>query len=814
VLQPSTPRGDLRGYELAGLGMTAAATLGFEVFLTRLLAYTVPALLIYMVLGVAMTGFGAASSVIALRARRVDVPGSMSRWAAAFSVLLVVACALFVRLAPALAATPTLAFVGAFLLTAPFFAAGTVITLALSSAGPNVRRVYAVDLLGSGLGCLLPFLLLHSLGASGFIGVISLLGASASMLLARTDRASPLQGAKRFAAPAGGAVAAVVALAWGSAVFPIAAEPAGQVAIMKRAEAPLGYEMVRTFDRWNVTGRVEHFAFHHVRGGPDPYPFGFYAQDNTAGALVAAWDGRDSALAPPEHSGDSVVAPMCSDTLYGQGYYVHRKRVLVIGVGGAADVQCALYHRSEQVDAVEINPDTLAAIKGPLNSLLGGVGTNPRVNYHLRDGRSFVHAARPGTYDLVQLSGVDTKQMLASGALAMNENLLYTREAFIDYFTRLTPHGALSVIYFFEPAALRLVSSMIGALRSIGVEHPEQHLLVAQNTLAYSVIATRSPLDAAALAAYHKRFWFDDRPFRGFHARFLDPFGYAADQRPTLLYTPLQHESPVFTRLIALASSGHATDFERDYPANVQPVSDDRPYFFDTTRYDRPGAMLAPHQAVLRDTLWSILVLAALFVLAPVWRIGRNLGAITAATACAYFASVGLAFLFVEVWLLHRFAMFLGHQTLSMGIVLATLLLATGAGSVSGRMLAQRPPRRILLGVTALLVLLGLDFCALPVVFDLAWHLPLLPRAIIAIVSIVPLGLTMGVFFPAGLEWLGTRHETALPWAVGVNFFASVGATVAAVPLALFGGYTVILAVGMFFYATAALAALCMRYTA
>src|SRR6185295_10076591 len=133
-----------------------------------------------------------------------------------------------------------------------------------------------------------------------------------------------------------------------------------------------------------------------------------------------------------------------------------RKRVLVIGLGGGMDVQCALFHGAESVDVVEINPDSIAAVRGPFNEWTGGIGSNPRVTYHLGDGRSFAHRLRTGGYDVIQLSGVDTKNAASSGGLALSENTLYTEEAFADYLRNLNPNGVLSIVRFSDAEAVRL----------------------------------------------------------------------------------------------------------------------------------------------------------------------------------------------------------------------------------------------------------------------------------------------------------------------------------------------------------------------
>ncbi|MCC6214293.1 MAG: hypothetical protein IT376_05460 [Polyangiaceae bacterium] len=798
-MMPPPGRGGVR---LFALGTLTASTLALEVFLTRLLSYTVPTLLVYLVLGVAMAGFGLASAWLTRRGATDRPPPTLAGWSAGFSISLVVCSAIFTRLSPWLTWEPYYAPLAALLLTIPFFAVGVAVTHALASAGPALGRTYAADLFGSGLGCALPFLLLPWLGGERLIAALAALGAVASVLFVVAEGPERPRRVPRLplAALAIGGGSFVLA----PACFPILREPLGQVAIMERHGTTARYRMRRVIDRWNSVGRVEVFVFDGAPGGAD-YPFRFYAQDGTAGALIARWDGRDRLADPPEGPDPRLVARICSDTLFGQGWYQPRQRALVIGIGGGIDLQCALYHRAAHVDAVEINPDTVAIHRGQLAAELGGIGTDPRVHWHVRDGRSFARAAAPASYDIVQLSGVDTKQHLASGSLSLSENQLYTREAFDDYLRALAPGGLLSIIYFGEPALLRLVGTALDALAARGAADPTRHLLVLGNAEVYGILVHREPLDEARLAAFRAHVQFTHRPFRGFHAPFLDPFGYETWKRPKVLYTPEAAADRRIADLAAAHRSGDVAAVRSGSEWNVEPVTDDRPFFFDTARYDRPGLLRISHVQALGSALLAVLVLALAGALWPVRRFARGLGGRRVARAGAVFAGVGLGFLGIEVWLLHRFATYLGHQTYSLGAVLGVLLVAGGAGSWLAPRWIPTAERRMTAGAALVVALTVLVALVTPPLFAATGGASLGARTAVALGLLTPLGLAMGSVFPAGLAWLARSRESALPWAIGVNFFTSVLATVGVVPLALACGYRAVLVAGIAAYALVAL---------
>ena len=165
-----------------------------------------------------------------------------------------------------------------------------------------------------------------------------------------------------------------------------------------------------------------------------------------------------------------------------------------------------------------------------------------------------------------------------------------------------------------------------------------------------------------------------------------------------------------------------------------------------------------------------------------------------------YFALLGVAFLFVEIPLIQRWILLLGHPTYAFTGVVLTLLLFSGLGSL----LARRSwlPRR---GALAILVALAL---LTPVLVDLlaagTLGLPLPVRVGLAMLSLAPLGVLMGLPFPLGLVWLEEVQAPQLvPWSWAINGCASVVASVLAAILGLSYGFTTVLGLGAGAYAAA-----------
>ncbi|MBM4363999.1 MAG: hypothetical protein FJ104_15065, partial [Deltaproteobacteria bacterium] len=158
------------------LGALSAVVLALEVFDTRLVAYAVPLVLVYAVLGIALLGFGAAGSLVATRPEwRADErrPAVLAAAALVFAATIVLGHALFVRVAPFLHGPSLTALLLSGLLALPYLAAGVVVTVALSAAGPRLGLTYAADLVGSGLGCFVPIVLLGPLVGEGLLALLA-----------------------------------------------------------------------------------------------------------------------------------------------------------------------------------------------------------------------------------------------------------------------------------------------------------------------------------------------------------------------------------------------------------------------------------------------------------------------------------------------------------------------------------------------------------------------------------------------------------------------------------------------------------------
>ena len=409
------------------------------------------------------------------------------------------------------------------------------------------------------------------------------------------------------------------------------------------------------------------------------------------------------------------------------------------------------------------------------------------------------------------MSGADTKHGMAAGGLAISENHLYTREAFVDYLSGLQPDGLLSIVRTGLFDAERLTNTALAALEDLGAEEPHRHVAVLKQGMLSSVLVRRTPFPLEEIAALGRHIRPPAQP--GPDVFFFEFFELPA--RPEPLYLPVDGPAAPNSvyELVQRAREGRRTEFVDAQQHDISATSDDRPFFFNPARMEDPSVWSeVPFLVVVRNLMLSVTGLSVALILLPLAGMRERLGGTHAATVPAYFAGVGLAYMWVEVWLIHRFSMFLGHQVFGLTVVLATLLVATGAGAYFGQSWqAGHPERRARFGVAAIVGLLACGVVALPPLMEAAWQAPLAVRALVAMSFLVPLGFSMGLPFPAGLAWLSEERPGAMAWCVGINGFASVFATSAVIPIAMTFGYSAVLTCGLAMYVFAALVSLTMR---
>jgi hypothetical protein len=296
---------------------------------------------------------------------------------------------------------------------------------------------------------------------------------------------------------------------------------------------------------------------------------------------------------------------------------------------------------------------------------------------------------------------------------------------------------------------------------------------------------------------------------------------YAPDIQPeeTNRYNILP-ESKYYQSYVSLLNSNPREAFYENYEYDVRPPTDNHPFFGHYFKWTQAPQIIAEFGKawqpfggagyfVIVALLLLAMILATALILLPVafWkRANQNSASPFPVRNLIYFGLLGFAFLFVEIPLLQRFILYLGHPAFAFTTVLFSLLFFSGFGS----RFSDRIALRVSLPILVILVLA--TPLLLPRFFSWTLGLPLTIRLGLTVLLLSPLGLLMGVPFPAGIRLMkrdpsdDSRNEAQdgqIAWIWAVNGASSVVASILSALLALTFGFSWVLTLGALCYAGA-----------
>ena len=683
------------------------------------------------------------------------------------------------------------------LLALPFFFAANVIALALARFRDNIFRTYAADLLGAGAGSLGIILLLHAVFPGTALRILSslaLLTAAVAWLELRLAPRPVVLGLLLAALlplllPAGWtrpiispyqALSQLLRLT-GTRIIAEQSSPLGQLTVVASPVVPL-----------------RHAPGLSLMADTEPPP------------QLALFTDGDSMTAMIEKTTDPEQLAFFDQTATALPYHLARPgHVLVLGSGGGIDVLQALFFQATQITAVELTPQVteLARRFSPDLTEAEARGT---LRFVTTEARGFV-ASSPDRYDLIRLALFDAQGGGAAGLHALQETYPFTVEAFASYLSRLQPGGFLAVSGWVQLPprdTLKLFATAIVAMEQLGIADPQNRLLLIRSWQSTLLLVKNGPILAREIVRLR-----DFCQQRAFDVAYYPGMAEAEANRYNLLPEPI-----FFRDCTALLGPEH-DEFLTRYKFHIAPATDDRPFFFRFfTWQSLPELLTLRKQGAMPLLEWGYLVLVATLgqallasiglILLPLlvcrWstrRAGRGSQPGQRLHLFAYFTAIGLAFLFLEIAFIQKLILVLHHPVYAAATAITVFLLGAGLGSAS----CQRS-QRIIRIVSPVVWIVGHGLVALLILTTVGQHLAGLPelvRAGIAVLPLAPLAFWMGMPFPLGLAAVGAEAPELLPWAWAINGCASVVSAVLATLLAIHLGFAVVVLMALGLYGLA-----------
>ncbi|MBG7602004.1 MAG: SAM-dependent methyltransferase [Gammaproteobacteria bacterium] len=791
------------------IALLSLAALGYEILLMRLFSIIQWHHFAYMIISLALLGYGASGAVITIFQR-----GLNRRFAVLFTAAIAlfgisaIASFLLVQQLPFNAEEvmwdwrqPGWLLLMYLLLAIPFLFAASAIALALSHYSDMISKIYAYDLIGAGLGGACIILLLFKFMPFEVLAWIGVFALMATLLAAiALHSAAAWRVALLSILPA-------IAMIW------IALHSAALISPYKELSQTLripGTEVVA--QRSSPLGLLEivesrQTPFRHAPGlslkaeREPPPQVGIFTDGGNMSVIT-----RDAGMSDAFAYLDQITSAL--------PYHLRKlQQVLILGAGGGADVQQARYHQIPQITAVELNPQIVELMRSDYAEFSGHLYQQSDVEVHVEEARGFITDSSQH-YDLIQVALMDAFGASTAGLYALNESYLYTLEAFKTYLQHLESDGYLSVSRWIKLPprdTLKLMATAIQALKESGVEHPAQQLVLIRGWQTSTLLIkngafTSSEIDA--VKAFCKTLGFDAAWYPGMQAGEANRFNQ--------LRQPWFYQSAVFLL------GDNAEQFMDDYKFDLRPSTDDRPYFFHFFKWSilpeilslqGKGGMPLLEQGYLISvsTLLQALFASLLLIILPLLFLKRREApapqTIRRSSVLIYFFAIGLAFLFIEIAFIQKMTLLLHHPLYSAATVMTGFLIFAGLGSLFSQRLVNRGDVRrgvvfAVGGIAVFSLTYLLFFKHLP---DALLSLPLAIKMLFAIVMIAPLATLMGMPFPLALSHLGQHARQLIPWAWGINGCASVISAILATLLAIHGGFSMVVTLAVLLYLLAAL---------
>ena len=769
------------------------STLSFEIILMRIFSISLWYHFAFLIVSIAMLGTGASGTLLSLYPRLKN-----SSHISTYCLLLGTSIIGSYLISNQLPFDPVqlswskaqLTYFGLFITTLafPFFFTGLILASALSCYSEKSGLLYGADMIGAGLGPISALFLMGVFTPEKIIPLLSVSAASASLI--------------------GGKIKynIMAALLMLFNVILFVYEPLMlrlNISPYKGLQAALRYPGARILETYiSPYTRIDTFLSPAIRFAPglslrymEPLPEQVgIAVDG--GDLYAITDSRQQERLKflrylPSSLPYEIISP---------------ENVLVINAKGGLQALVAEYYHSRNVFKTDSNPLLMKIMKGHHFSEKI-YSRNTQSGF----GRTWLSSSGK-EFDIIDISLMGTSPAAGFG---ITEDYRFTVEAFEEYIKHLSPHGMLSMhLYIIPPPRdeLRILLTAIMAMDRLGTKNISSHIAALRSWGTVCIIVKKSaflPEDIVRIKTFSETRGFDLIYYPGIHPSETNIYVQMPNDEYHTAFTHIIHE-------------GSRESFMENYIFNINPVMDENPFFHYYLRLDHIReiyqAMGEKWQYFLEEgnilpfIFLQVFLLSIIIVLLPSVSVlqqklrhngtslSRKKEGVQGIRFMPYFAFIGIGFMFIEISLIQKMILVFEHPAYAFSIVLASILLSSGLGSLlSYRYPFFRKSYTLLLVVLLVFVVSSL----FPLIVHIMKDYSMTGKAIMACMFFMPLGLFLGIPFPLGIRSLGQGHTALIPWAWAVNGCFSVLSPVTAFLIAISYGFKTVLFLGILCYVIA-----------
>lgn len=756
----------------AGIFLTSLSGLVLEISITRIFSAAIWYHFAFVAVSVALVGLGSSGLLVHYRLKKIK-----ENWAhdltiaSSIGISIILPITLYVM--HSLASQVTYLPLYMFLFSIPFFFVGVVISAAFSAFAQRAGKLYAFDLVGASIGSLSVVLFLSLLGGEGAVLLVGIIAAVCATIFSLTIKnKKKIIVSIAFVAFA----ASLLVIHETTQMFSIPTDPAANKDLPIFLRENPGSHIAKT--QWNSFSRID--VVEGISGNCIPSrdtrnpsqcaDEGLIAKifiDGGAGTNIISWDGN------PESRTE-----LSSWMQYLPFKMIENPKVLIIGSGGGRDVIAAVASGSKDVTTVEINPIIFQTVRS-YGDRAGNLYDHMYVHSNVDEGRSFVSRSQE-KFDIIYIPFVDTWASVSSGGLGVSENFLYTKEGFQEYYDHLNENGKVVAVRWLIDSP-RFVTTFIQLLENNGVPLKDtyKHIIIVssesttQDPSVTMTIVSKSPFTESEIL-----FLYDSFIKKG--------------------YKPILVPEKVMMEPYASLFEGKVSfeEFYSLYATKVHSVTDDSPFFLSFEK---------PIPSILETLLYiSIIIIGAFLVIPFIWlRASEKKSNLIISNVVIYFAALGAGFILIELALLQKFILLLGNPTTTFAILLFTMLLSSGIGSLISTRIIRNGTKNLTFAIMGIVVIGFLYVVLLPNVIYSVIAEDFATKVAISIGLLFPMGFLMGIPLPTGMRVLKSNLANHIPWMWAINGAFSVFGAVLSVVLGIILGASYAMGIGIIIYLAA-----------
>ena len=755
-----------------GIFLISLATLALEINLIRLFSISQWYHFAFMVVSIALFGIAASGTFLAIK--KLNNPLFFSSVLFSLSVLIGFFITNNIIFDPFQAnLNPSHVFVLLIyyiFLGLPFFFFGIIIAFCFSKFQEKAGKIYFYNLSGSAIGAVASLLFISYFHTKTIL-IISLIGLLSSLFFINDTIIVKRNIYKKIM------ISLLIAVNILLFFFPFEINISEYKELSYALKVP-GSKLLDT--KYNSFSRVDIVKSSFTRYAPGLSPTFNKILPEQIGLTIDAGNMNSITKYSIDDEVD-FVAHLPSSIPY---FLCENKKTLIINAGAGLDVLTALKNNAK-VTALEANPIVIDLLKNKYADYSGNIYNKADVVWD--EGRSFIKNNKT-KFDIIVVSLAGNVLSGSAGISGLSENYLLTKEAFHEYFNSLSDDGVLVVsrwLMFPPRETLRLFSL------ALEIDKQAKKIALFRSWTTVTLLVAKNDLNKNTLKKI-KDFCEKNK---------FDIIYLPADFIPN---KNLKFKEPYYFNSIKKLLKAQ-DKFYKEYMFDVSPVTDNKPFYFNFFKVSKVKELyntIGQKWNIFFDSgflLFFVLIqasfLALIFILFPIKFIKRKTKNIKINKKhLIYFFAIGLSYLFIEIVLIQKFILFLGHIIFSSSTIIFSMLLFSGLGALYSQRYNVNKLRKILfiLFISAIIYIFLLNYF-----FDLFISFNLILKIILSIIITAPLGFFMGFPFPLGIRML---KKEIIPWAWAVNGSASVLSSILAILIALFTGYNFVLFLGGLLY--------------